>query len=175
MAKTRQVKEQSVAEVAALLKAARGLVFADYTGLSVKELQELRRELKAHGVSYEVAKKTLLARALKQAGLESISVANLHGGVSLAVSPTDEVEPAKVLNSFAQSHDQLKLLGGILESGFIDAVKVKELALLPARDELLGKLVGSLSSPLAGLVNVLRGNLRGLVQVLRTAADKKAA
>jgi large subunit ribosomal protein L10 len=172
MAKKRQAKEKSIVEVTALLKGAKGVVFADYTGLSVKDLQELRRQLRVKGVSYEVTKKTLLAKALKQAGLESVSVTSLQGSVSLAASQSDEVEPAKLLSGFAKTHDKLKLLGGILELNFIDASKVGSLASLPSRDELLAKVVGSLASPMSGMVNVLQGNLRGLVQVLRAMSTK---
>ncbi len=173
MAKSRQKKEQSLTEVTSLLKDARGVVFADYAGLTVKDMQELRRALRAKGVAYEVIKKTLLARALKAAGLASVDAAALQGMVSVAVSGTDEVEAAKQLVEFAKTHEKLKVLGGVLEASFVDKAKVAALAKLPGKQELLGKFVGTLSAPLSGFVNVLQGNLRGLVQVLSQVASSK--
>ncbi len=175
MAKTRQKKEQALAEVTALLKDARGVVFADYGGLTVKDMQELRRSLRQNGVGYEVVKKTLLSRALKAVGLTAVDTAVLQGMVSLATSATDEVEPAKQLVDFAKTHENLKVMGGVLEAAFVDRTKVMALAKLPGKQQLLGQLVGTLAAPLSGFVNVLQGNLRGLVQVLRAAAEKSKA
>ncbi len=175
MAKSRRAKEQSLKEVGAMLQGARGIVFVDYAGLTVKEMQELRRTLSAKGVAFEVAKKTVLGRAFKSAGLSQVDVAGLNGMVSLATSGTDEVEAARELTAFAKTHEKMKLLGGVLEGAFVDAARIKELAKLPGKQELLGILVGTLQAPLAGFVNVLQGNLRGLVQVLRAAADKTKA
>lgn len=172
MAKSRQAKENSLKAVTAMLDGARGIVFVDYQGLTVKEMQELRRALRAKGVALEVAKKTVLTRAFKGAKLEQIDVAGLQGMVSLATSAADEVEPAKELAAFAKTHEKMKLLGGVLEGAFIDAAKIRELAKLPGKQELYGKLVGTLQAPVSGFVQVMQGNLRGLLQVLRAAAEK---
>lgn len=172
MAKSRATKESSVSRLTDQLKQGRGIVFADFTGLLVKELQELRRELRKAGIYYEVVKKTLLKRGLADAGFKEVSVDDLKGSVSVAVSEADEVIPAKTLVDFSKKYDKLKVLGGVMESKFIDDNKVKSLAQLPGKQELLGQLVGSVKAPLSGLVNVLQGNLRGLVQVLKAVADK---
>lgn len=173
MAKTRQAKEKVLSEVAAFLKKAKGLVFADYAGLTVKDMQELRRTLRSKGVSYEVVKKTILRRGLKEVGFDKVNVDNLKGMVSIAVSESDEVEPAKQVMAFAKTHEKFQVLGGILETNFVDAAKVKELAKLPGKQELLGQLVGTIAAPISGLVNVLQGNLRGLVQVLSQIGNRK--
>jgi large subunit ribosomal protein L10 len=173
MAKTRQAKEKVLSEVAAFLKKAKGLVFADYAGLTVKDMQELRRTLRSKGVSYEVVKKTILRRGLKEVGFDKVNVDNLKGMISVAVSESDEVEPAKQVMAFAKTHEKFQVLGGILETNFVDAAKVKELAKLPGKQELLGQLVGTIAAPISGLVNVLQGNLRGLVQVLSQIANSK--
>ncbi len=173
MAKSRATKVQTVTDLTNLLKSAKGLVFANYTGLTVKEMQELRKVLRQAGVSYEVAAKTLMSRAFNAAGLDGTVTNSLLGGLSVAISQTDEVEPARALLEFSKTHDKFQLIGGLLESKFIDAIRVKELAKLPSKQELLAKLVGSLQSPLTGLVQVLQGNLRGLVQVLRAVSEKQ--
>lgn len=171
MAKSRQAKEQSLQQVTRMLKKAKGVVFVDYAGLTVKDMQQLRRALTAKGVDFEVAKKTIMGRALKEAGLANVDVGSLNGMVSVATSGTDEVEPARELAAFAKTHDKMKLLGGVLEGAFVESTKVKELAKLPGKTELLGMLVGTMQAPVTGFVNVLQGNLRSLVQVLRAAAD----
>lgn len=173
MAKSKSSKIQTVADLASQLKSAKGLVFANYTGLTVKEMQELRKALRVVGVSYEVAAKTLISRAFGEVGLDSNITKSLSGGVSVAISQTDEVSPARALLEFSKTHDKFQLIGGLLEAKFIDAVRVKELAKLPSRAELLAKLVGSIKSPLNGLAQVLQGNLRGLVQVLSAKANKQ--
>lgn len=173
MAKTRQAKEKVLSEVAAFLKKAKGLVFADYAGLTVKDMQELRRTLRSKGVSYEVVKKTILRRGLKEVGFDKVNVDNLKGMVSIAVSESDEVEPAKQVMIFAKTHEKFQVLGGILETNFVDAAKVKELAKLPGKQELLGQLVGTIAAPISSLVNVLQGNLRGLVRVLSQIGNRK--
>lgn len=172
MAKTRVSKEKSLKNLIELLKNARGVVFTNYSGLTVKDMQELRRALRAQGITFEVTKKTLLTKALTEAGLASITKDKLAGMVSVAVSTTDEVEPAKQVVQFAKTHEKFTVTGGILEATFIDTARVKELARLPSKQQLLAQLVWALSSPLAGFANVLVGNLRGLVQVLRARAQQ---
>lgn len=173
MAKTRTSKEASVSRVTDKLKQGKGIVFADFTGLIVKEIQELRAELRKAGIYFEVVKKTLLKKGLSDAGLANISLDNIEGSVSVAVSEEDEIVPAKTLVDFSKKHDKLKVLGGVMESKFIDDIQVKSLAQLPSKTELLGKLVGTINAPLTGLVGVLQGNLRGLVQVLRAVSQKQ--
>ena len=174
MAKTRAVKESSVARLTDNLRQGKGIVFADFTGLLVKELQEMRRELRKAGIYYEVVKRTLLKRGLTDAGFKEVSVDKLAGSISVAVSPDDEVTPAKTIVGFTKKFDKLKVLGGILEHNYVDEAKVKALAQLPGKQELLGQVVGSLTAPLTGLVNVLQGNLRGLIQVLTAMQNAKS-
>ncbi len=174
MSKSRVSKEQSVSLVTDLVKSAKGAVLVDFTGLKVKEMQELRRNLRASGSEYEVVKKSLLKRSLVPAGVASLAEASVaNASVSVAVSAQDEIEPAKILVNFAKTHEKLKILGGWLNKKYIPATKVEALSKLPAKPETLGQLVGALARPLACLVNVMQGNLRGLVQVLKAAAEKK--
>ncbi|MFZ5390944.1 MAG: 50S ribosomal protein L10, partial [Patescibacteria group bacterium] len=168
MAKSRSSKIATAKSLSQSLSSAKGVVMADFTGLGVKDLQELRKTLRDKGISYEVVKKTVLRRSLESAGLKEASAADLpNGSVSLAVSQNDEVETAKLLADYGKTHDKFKILGGILEKTFVNADKVNELSKLPSKQELLGQVVGSIAAPLSGFVNVLQGNLRGLVQVLK--------
>ena len=173
MAKTKQQKQETIKQLAESLKNSKGSVFADYTGLKVSEMQELRAKLGESNSHLVAARKTLLKIALKDSGLENIDISNLSGAVSAATSSEDEVAPAKAMAEFAKTHDALRIQGGILENNFIDAARVSELAKLPAKPELLAKIVGSIQAPVSGFVNVLRGNLMGLVRVLNNIRETK--
>ncbi len=174
MPKSRSSKQATASELTSRLKVGRGVVFADFTGLSVKEMETLRRELRTAGVSYEVVKKTILRRSLGDAGFDGAAVAQLKGSVGVAVSEHDEVEPAKLLAAFAKTHEKLQFLGGLLEQKFVGVAMVQTLSQLPSKQELLAKLVGSIHAPVSGFVRALKGNLIGLVQVIRGMQNAKS-
>lgn len=172
MAKTRTQKEELLQELQGAASA-KALVFTKYTGLSVKDLTELRNKLRASSSTYRVTKNTLLKKALSEAGHE-IPQDIYDYQVAVAWSSTDEVEPNKIVAEFAKTHEMLGVLGALVNGEFIDAAGVKKLASLPSREELYAKVVGSIAAPLSGLVNVLGGNLRGLVSVLAQYRDSKS-
>lgn len=163
---TKQQKEQLVKEISERLAKTKAAVFADYTGLSVAKLTELRRKLSVQSAELKVAKKTLIDISFKQSGIMGVDTKKMTGQVAVAFGYQDEVGAAKILNDFAKQNKQLKILGGILENKFIDKLSVLSLAKLPSKPELLGKLVGTIAAPMSGMLNVLQGNLRGLVRVL---------
>jgi large subunit ribosomal protein L10 len=163
---TKKQKEVIVKDLAEKLGKIKAAVFADYTGMSVAKLTELRRKLREKNVEVKVAKKTLIDIAAKKAGMEKINTKEMAGQVAVIMGYDDEVAPAKTIYEFDKKGEQIKFLGGILENNFIDAQGVLSLAKLPTKQELLAKAVGSIAAPLSGMVNVLQGNLRGLVQVL---------
>ena len=110
--------------------------------------------------------------ALKEAGLE-IDMQKLEGQISMAISSQDEVAAAKIIAKVAKINENIKMVGGILGTKELSAEEVKALALIPSKQELLAKLVGTLNAPVSGFVNVLAGNLRGLVTVLGAIAKAK--
>lgn len=172
MPQTREEKKQLVENLTGLFKTMKSAVFVDFKGLKVKEITALRRLCREQDVSYTVAKKTLMKIAAHDAGL-SFDPGALAGSYALALGLKDEVAPAKILADFAKKHEALKILGGILEGKMVEKAAIMVLALLPSRIELLAKLVGSLQSPLSGLVNVMVGNIRGLLYVLSAYKEKK--
>ncbi|OGY50013.1 MAG: 50S ribosomal protein L10 [Candidatus Buchananbacteria bacterium RIFCSPHIGHO2_02_FULL_56_16] len=174
MAKTKQQKEQAVDAYVEKLKAAKGLVFVNFEGLSVKEIEALRKQCRAQHVDYLVTKKTLMKRAFTAAGFEAIVPQPLPGGIASVFGTEDEVAPARVVGEFAKTHQALRPIGGILENKFIDSSTVLMLSRLPSKQELLAKFVGSCQAPIAGFVNVLAGNLRGLVGVLNAIKTVKS-
>ena len=163
---TKQQKQQLVKEIVERLTKTKGAVFADYTGLSVAKLTQLRRKLLAQSGELKVAKKTLIDLSFKKGGIADVDTKNMTGQIAVAFGYQDEVTPAKILNDFAKKNEQLKILGGVLENKFIDKLSVLSLAKLPSKQELLGRLVGTIAVPMSGMLNVLQGNLRGLVRVL---------
>jgi large subunit ribosomal protein L10 len=173
MAKTRAQKEKSLEELADKLKSFKGLVFADYKGLKVKEAAEIKRLCKKQNVKYLVAKKTLIHLALEKAGYKDIDVKGLQGNIAIVIGFEDEVAPAKILANYAKDHKALKLLGGIMESNFINFDQVTALSKIPSKVELLSQLVRSLNSPVSGFVNVLAANIKGLLNVLNGIKESK--
>lgn len=173
MAKTRKQKEEQVKELASLMTNAKATVFANFQGLTVPEVEELRAKCRENDISVIASKKTLIKHALREAG-HDVDTKVYEGGVAAFFGNSDEVVAAQTVANFAKTHEAVKIFGGILEGAYIDADKVTALSALPSREELLAKLVGSLNAPVSGFVNVLAGNLRGLVTVLGAIKDQKA-
>lgn len=166
MAKLRAKKEAEVAVLAEKLRSMKSAVLSTTSGLKVKDSTELRTALRNAGVDYLVAKKTLLRRALKEASFEHIDLGRVASSFSIAFSNEDEVAAAKALAKFKRTHETLEFLGGILDGAYVDGTRIMELALLPSKDELRARLVGTIAAPLSCFLSVLSGNLRGLVRVL---------
>ena len=166
MAKTKQQKEEDLKDLTEKLKQTKAAVFCDYTGLDVASVEELRKSLREEEVDYKVSKKTLLAKALKESKIEGVDPKELKGQLSVAYGYKDEIMPAKLIATFQKNHEQLAVLGGIFENKFIDAKEVEKLSKIPSREELLAKMVGSISAPISGTARVLSGVLRNFVCAL---------
>lgn len=171
----KQDKKKIIKDVTEKLKSSKALVFANYQGVSVKDITLVRRELRKSGSSWQVLKKTLLNLALKDAGIE-VNARELSGQIGVAFSQ-DEVAAAKVIADFIKANKEttFSIEGGALGEKALSAVEVKALAKLPSQDELRAQLVGTLQAPIASFVRVLGGNLSGLVQVLKAVEEKKSA
>jgi large subunit ribosomal protein L10 len=174
MAKSRAQKEKSLTDLDQKLKSFKSLVFIDYKGLKVKEAAEIKRLCKKQNVSYLVAKKTLIKMALEKAGYKDIDVKALQGNIAMIIGLEDEVAPAKIIANYAKDHQAIKLLGGVMESKFIDLDQVTTLSKIPSKVELLSQLLRTINGPVSGFVNVLAANIRGLVTVLGAIKETKA-
>ena len=172
-AKVLEQKQQAVAEVSEKLKNAVGGVLVDYQGITVEQDTKLRAELREAGVDYFVFKNTLARLAVKEVRYEDL-LPHLKLMTAIAVSETDPVAPAKILASYAEKIPTFKIKAGFVEGNVIDGAGVMRLATLPSREELAAKMLGSLQSPIYGLVNVLNGNLSGLARVLAAIRDQKS-
>lgn len=173
MAITKQKKEEVVARVAELINDSKLTVFANYSGVSVKDMQELRRSARESDVKITVAKNRLVKIALANDDvLKSVDTGILEGQLAMAVSPGDEVAPAQVLANFAKTNPSLEIVGAYDGEGKqLSADEVKALSKLPSKDVLRGQLVGTIAAPLSGFVRVVNGNLSGLVNVLNARKE----
>ena len=179
MPKSRQQKEDILNDLIEKMTAAKAAVFVNFNGLNVTDTQAFRRLCREQGLDYVVAKKTLLRIALEKAKLSEVDVKHFETGIGTVFGSKDEVAPAQVVDRFAKDHEAMTIIGGIMKDNpegqrYLSVESVKSLASLPSKEQLLGKLVGTLNAPISGFVNVLAGNLRGLVQVLQAIKDQKA-
>lgn len=170
MAKTRQEKEQILAQLQEDLQQ-RAVILADYQGLTVAEVTDLRDQLFETGYKMMVVKNTILGKALKDADL-GLSDDALKQPLSVIVA-SDEVAVSKLVEKFAKDHDKITIIGGWIGGKFVDSTYITTLSKLPGREELLAKLVGSINAPISGFVNVLAGNIRGLVSVIKQYAESR--
>jgi large subunit ribosomal protein L10 len=170
--KVLQKNKEKVEAIANRLKSSIAGVLIDYRGLTVEEDTQLRNEFRKQGVEYRVVKNTLTTLAARQAGFEDLEEV-LHGPTSLATHETDLVAPAKIIVEFAKKHEAVEIKSGFVEGKIVSADEIKKIAVLPSKEELIAKALGSLNSPIAGLVNVLNGNIRGLVCALNAIAQKQ--
>ena len=165
-------KAEIITDLIEKLKRQKIAIFTDFRGISVAKLNLLRRALKKEGAEYKIAKKTLIDRAFKDAGLPG-EIKKLKGEIGMAFGFVDQVLPAKALLKFSKTNETFKILGGILGDQILNAKEIITLAKLPSREALLSQLVRVLSSPMRGLVTVLQGNTKNLVVVLNKIKDNK--
>jgi len=165
LALTKEQKQKIIDELREKIARQKAMAFVDFSGLKVKALTELRRKMKAAGCEFKATKKTLLSLVLKEKSLK-IDPQKIEGEIALGFGYQDQIMPFKILYEFSKENENLKILGGLIDGEFIKKEKAIEVAVLPTREELLVKLAGSLSAPMANLVNALQGNLRNLVLVL---------
>jgi len=162
----RSEKERLVAELTERLKASETMIVADYRGLTVTELDELRTKLIEHGARFSVVKNTLTKRAAESAGVDAL-LAMLDGPTAIAFleSDGDPVAVAKALDDAAKA-EVLVIKGGLLDGAEIAADDVKRLAKLPPTDTLRAQLVGALAGSLTTVVGLFAAPMRDIVGVL---------
>ena len=167
-------KEATIEELRQKIAGAKNLFFTDYAGLSVDQITKLRNELRKDGSTYGVVKNTLFKRAAGDdlaAQLDAI----LAGPTGVVFAGEDPVAPAKAIKTFSDSTRPVQVKAAYIDGKIVDAAQVMVLAALPPKQELLARLVGSLKSPLYGLVYVLSGNQSGLVRVLNAIREQRDA
>lgn len=165
MPKTRAQKEEAVIKLQEKLVKAKAVVFADYKGLTMKQLSNLRKQLREQNAQFSITKNTILERALPSSNLQLPS-SNLEGPTATLFAYDDQISPIKTLVKAFKDMALGKVKFGFLGEEVLDEAKIIQLSTLPTKDELRAKTVGVLVAPLQGIVGVLQANLRNLVYAL---------
>ena len=162
MSKAIERKQELVNQIAEEIKASSSVVIADYRGLNVAEVTELRNNMRNEGLTLKVYKNSLVRRAMEQVGIEGLDEV-LTGPNAFAFSTDDAVAPARVLNDFAKEHENLELKAGVIEGKVADQSEIKAIATLPSREGLLSMLLSVLTAP-----------MRNTALAVKAVADQKA-
>jgi large subunit ribosomal protein L10 len=163
----RQDKEQIVKELADRLKSSQNLLVADYRGLTMPEIDELRTKLLDSGARFSVVKNTLTRRAAEEAGVkELLDLIDGPTAIAFIDADGDPAAAAKILNDTARAHDVLVIRGGLLDGDTVTDVEVKRLATLPPADVVRAQLAGAVAGPLTTVVGLFTAPLRDLVNVI---------
>ncbi len=165
---------EMLASIKADIEGAGAMWVVDYRGLTVKQIQELRRAVRDADASMKVYKNTLMHLALEET--ESPNLDEVLAGPSAFVfTGEDPVASAKVLRDFAKANENLEIKGGMMDGEYLDKAKVEAVASLPSREELIAKLLGTISNPLVQIVRVLNGPMESFARVVKAIEDQKAA
>ena len=153
--KVLEQKKALVGNLAEKMGRAAAGVLVKYEGIKVDDDTKLRAAMRTAGVDYTVIKNTLIGKACEQAGFEGLK-SELNGMNAIAISYDDPIAPAKILKEYAEKIETFEIRGGFLEGKVIDSAVVNELATIPPKEILIGKLLGSIQSPLYKLAYVLQ-------------------
>ena len=148
-------KQQIVKELNEAIANSVAGVIVDYKGILVADDTVLRKELREAGIDYRVVKNTLLGRAIEGTKLESIKGV-LEGTTAIAISKEDHVAAARILNKFAEAHENFNIKAGYLDGKEIDLETIKSLAKLPSREVLLATVVGAFQAPIAAFARAVQ-------------------
>lgn len=148
-------KQVVVDEIKGKLEKAQSAVVIDYMGINVAQATIMRKKLRDANVDYTVYKNTFLSRAIKGTAFEELD-SILKGPTAVAISYDDAVAPARILNDIIKEFKKMEFKGGIVENHFFDADGIKDVAGLPAREELIAKFLGSIQSPVSKLVRTFQ-------------------
>jgi large subunit ribosomal protein L10 len=169
----RAVKQEVVTELKGVFSAANSVVVAHYAGLTVAEMQALRRQARQTGTTVKVAKNRLAKIALE--GTDVAGIAPLLKGPTLIAYSSDPVGASKVAVDFAKAHEKFVILGGAMGKTALDPNGVKALAALPSLDELRGRIVGLIKAPATKIAQVINAPAAKVARVVQAYASKGQA
>lgn len=150
-----EIKQPIVDEISGYLKDAQAMVLVDYRGLTVEQDTQLRKTLREAGVTYKVYKNTLIKRAVAGTAFEAVT-GLCDGPTAVAFSADDATAPARILYEAAKTMPNLELKGGVVDGTFYDEKMIQVIATIPSREVLLGRLFGSMQSPITNFARVIK-------------------
>jgi len=149
----KEKKESYIKEMAAQFDKSEAVLVTHYQGLSVKELDNLRKQMREHGIQFKITKNRITKIALQKSRCKDIS--NLFTGPTAVALSKDAISSAKILTKFSKENENLKILGGIMGKEILDVAAVANVATLPTLDEARAKIIGILRSPAQKIVSIL--------------------
>jgi len=171
----RSEKEQIVADVKEKAGKASGMYFADFTGITVEEVSELRREFRKSNVDYQVVKNTLARKALAEMeGFEKV-IEQLRQPTAIAFGYDDPVAPARIIKKFRDKSSKLNVKVCVVDRRVYEGSDLDTIAKLPTRKEVMAGIVHAVASPASGIVGAINAVMRDLVGVIAAIEKKKAA
>jgi large subunit ribosomal protein L10 len=166
-------KVEAVEKLKGTLGAAKGIILADFTGLTVSEANELRRKCRAAQVEYRVVKNTLAKIAARAAGVGDLEE-HFDGPIAIATSESDSIAPARVLAEFRKTAQKPVFKAGYVEGRLFGPEEIRRIAVLPSREGLLAQVIGAVQAPMGQIVMTLEGVLRNVISVIDQAAKQKS-
>jgi large subunit ribosomal protein L10 len=169
-------RPEKIAEVEAIterIKSAQSMVLADYTGLTVLQMTAFRRTCRANAVECRVVKNRLARIAADHAGM-AVMKDHLKGPTAIMFGPESQVDAAKLVVDFAKTNEAMKIKGGFLEGAYLDKTQIVALSMVPSKDELIAKMMGSINSPVTGLAAIMIGVVSALARTIDAVAQQKA-
>ena len=166
--------QEMLANIKADLEAAGAVWVVDYRGFTVKEIQQLRRNIREADGQMKVYKNTIMHLALSQADLPTLDDL-LAGPSAFVFAGTDVAASAKAIKEFAKDNENLQIKGGLMDGAAVSAAEVEAIASLPSREVLMAQIAGAISGVARGLATSINGVPRGVAQVVSAVADQKEA
>lgn len=171
----RNEKSEIISEIKELLESSSAVYLTDYHGINVEDISSLRTQFRNEGVRYKVYKNTLVKRALDEIGKYDKIADHLNGMVGFAFTTTNPIAPAKIINKYFGDKEKLSLKACYVEGEYFDGSQLKTLATLPTKKELIASIMGSLNSPVSGIVGTINAVMRELVSVVEQISKREAA
>lgn len=168
-------KSEMVSLIKEKFEQSTAMYLVDYTGITVDQINGLRREFIKEGVSYKVYKNTFVKRAIAELGGYDELNEQLVGMVGIAFADENFVAPAKIIKSFNDKNKKFDFKGCYIESTFYAEDQLKTLASMPTKEEVMASIVGSVAAPASGIVGAINAVMRDLVSVIDEAGKTKAA
>jgi large subunit ribosomal protein L10 len=169
-------RPEKVAEVQAIaerIESAQSIVLADFSGLTVDQMTQFRRNCRAQSVECRVVKNRLARIAADKVGA-GVLKDTFKGPTAVVFGAESQVDPAKLVVEFAKDNDRMQIKGGYVDGQVLDANQVVALSKIPSREELLAKMMGSINSPARGLACTVNGVAAALARVIDAAAKARA-